>query len=442
MSLHVARPDLSSHVNRSRPSGSARPGVEGVWADPLPERPWSTTSRWIMLMLVLSVVTWRAQTIYDGGLDFVVLAKAALGSLAVGLAWAARVCAPVGRPMGNTFVWLLLAFITMSTFGAWTDGGLAVSGVLSMRLLLVTIAVVLLVKTFPRPQLLYDLLTSFTVVALVTAVTGVPSLVTDGRLRGGILQLHPNELSLVCALPAVGLVYLVIQRRASLRHYLLLATLAAALVATGSRTALLTVLLAALIMLVQARRLNPGLTVTLVASLPALLFIGSQTGIIEGFITREGDGEGDITTLNSRSIVWAAAWDYPTTEWLRWLGSGLAVKRIPVEGQYWDTQNLDSSWVSALVQGGYLGATLLAVWILVLTVKTLRMPRGPRIMTQALLVAMFVRSILESGLVDSSPAFLTLILISLLADTPGTGPRCGGPEVSSRRDGTRRPSAR
>ena len=44
-----------------------------------------------------------------------------------------------------------------------------------------------------------------------------------------------------------------------------------------------------------------------------------------------------------------------------WFGQGLAQKKISVAGQWWDTQLLDSSWISAVVQGGYLGVGLVVV---------------------------------------------------------------------------------
>jgi hypothetical protein len=379
-----------------------------------------------MLILVMSVVTWRTRTVYGGGLDPVVVAKAALGCLGLALAWAARVSAPRGQPMANTFVWLVLAYVTMSTLGAWTDGGLQVSAVLSVRLVLVTFTVALLVKTFPRRHLLEDLLACFALVALIAAVTGLPSLFREGRLGGGLPAMHSNELSLLCALPVIGLIYLVLRHRAGARHLLLLSALGTALVATGSRTALLTVLLAGLVMLVQARRLSPVITVALLCAIPSVVFLALGTTTFESFFAREGAGEGDIATLNSRSIVWKASLDHADTWWTTWFGSGLAIKQIPVVGQYWDIQNLDSSWVSALVQAGWLGVTVLAVWVLTLVLVTVGMPRGPRMLTQGLLVALLLRSVLESGLIDSSPAFLTFLVISLLA-APGPLPDREGP---------------
>lgn len=384
------------------------------WAD-APSNPWLRPSRWIMLLLVMSVVTWRTGSVYGGGVDAVVVAKAAIGFLALSLSWGARINAYRPKPMANTFVWLLLAYVGISTFGAWTDGGLRVSGILSVRLLLVTFTLVLLVKTFPRQQLLEDLLSSFALVAVVAALTGLPSLTDEGRLAGGLPQMHSNELSLLCALPVIGLFHKVILDRAKASHALLLLTLGSALIATGSRTALLTVFLAVLVMLVQARAVQPALVVALVAVVPLLAWLTLRTEAVTSFFAREGAGEGDLRTLNSRSIAWEAALSHAQTPWTQWFGEGLAIKQVPVEGQYWDIQNIDSSWFSSLVQTGWLGVFLLVLWVLLLAWKTTLMPREPRMIFQGLLAALLFRSIPETGLIDSSPAFLTFLTLSLLA---------------------------
>lgn len=379
-----------------------------------PSRPWMSASRWIMLMVVLSTVTWRSASIYSGGVDPVVAAKAALAALALALAWTARINNPVGRPMGTMFIWFLVAYVTVSSFGAWTEGQLAVSGVLSVRLLMVATAVILLVKTFPPVQLMRDLMASIALVAVVAAITGAPSFFLEGRLGGGVPGMHSNELSLLCALSAIGGIYLVFTNQARALHVLVLGVVMIALIGTGSRTALLTVVLAAFIMLPQTKKLSPFVSLSMVACIPITLFVMLGTGAFESYFTRQG--EGDVSTLNSRSIVWSAALDYPPTEWVRWFGSGLATKELPVQGQYWDTQVLDSSWVSALVQAGWVGVLILLGWVLSLAALTFRMERGPRMLTQALLVALVSRGVVESGLMDSSPAFLTFVMITLLAD--------------------------
>lgn len=390
-------------------------------------------------MLVLSTVTWRSASIYGGGLDVIVAAKAVLACLALALAWVARVNSAAPRPMGTTFVWLLIAYVTVSTFGAWTAGELAVSGVLSVRLLLVAAGLILLVKTFPAEQLMRDLMVSVTLVALVAAVTGAPSFLLEGRLSGGVPGMHSNELSLLCALSAIGGLYLAFTNQARTRHVLILGAVLIALIGTGSRTALLTVVLAALVMLPQTKKLNPVISLALLACIPLTLFVMLGTSTFESYFTREG--EGDVATLNSRSIVWSAALNYPPTEWVRWLGSGLGTKELPVQGQYWDTQVLDSSWVSALVQAGWVGVLILGGWVVTLVAMTFRMERGPRMLAQALVVALVSRGVVESGLMDSSPAFLTFALIALLADRGPAEPRFPRKDVDfPPAQGTRRAS--
>ena len=77
------------------------------------------------------------------------------------------------------------------------------------------------------------------------------------------------------------------------------------------------------------------------------------TTLIASVFTRGGSE--DLSNLSNRTIAWEAAGDMDRDGWQRWFGQGLAQKEISVPGQWWDTQMLDSTWVSALVQGGYLG---------------------------------------------------------------------------------------
>ncbi len=97
------------------------------------------------------------------------------------------------------------------------------------------------------------------------------------------------------------------------------------------------------------------------------------------------------------------------------MGAGLAKKQVPVVGQFWKTQVLDSSWMSALVQAGRSG------WCCsVFGSRGRSRPRctghgAHRMLFVGLLAYLIARSILESGLVDSTTAFMTFFLVSVLA---------------------------
>ena len=99
------------------------------------------------------------------------------------------------------------------------------------------------------------------------------------------------------------------------------------------------------------------------------------------------------------------------------MGAGLAEKQVPVVGQFWQTQVLDSSWMSALVQAGRIGMVLLGVWVAWAFVTALHGQGAHRMLFVGLLAYLIARSILESGLVETAPrpAFITFFLVSVLA---------------------------
>jgi hypothetical protein len=94
----------------------------------------------------------------------------------------------------------------------------------------------------------------------------------------------------------------------------------------------------------------------------------------------------------------------------------MSVKIIPVKGQYWDEQPLDSSWMSLLVQVGLVGLLVAGVWALWAVRGALLAPRAHRALFLGLLVFLLGRSVLESGLFDATPDFLAFLAASLLAE--------------------------
>lgn len=379
---------------------------------------WAGASRWALFLLIIATSTWRPQVFYEGGVDPIVLAKAMMVGGTIVLAWFARVNRRDGRPLGNTVIWLIIAYLITGTFGGWVAGHLMVDLILNIRVFMLAVAVILLVKTYPAARLLRDLVAIMTLIAVVAIITGLPAFAAGGeRLRGGLPPLHPNELAFVCAVPAIGIGHLLVHRESRPRHMMLFGFLMAGLWLSGSRTSLMGVIIALAIIVVQAKVLKRWIAIAISALIPVAAYVTLGTGVLTQFATR--GGEGRITTLNSRSIAWAAAWDYAPTDFNRWFGSGLSIKLIPVAGQYWEDQALDSSWVSAFIQVGWIGIVILILWWLIVTVRTFALPVGMRPLIQGLLAYIFIRSILENGLVDSSPMFVAFVLLSLLATRRG-----------------------
>jgi hypothetical protein len=105
----------------------------------------------------------------------------------------------------------------------------------------------------------------------------------------------------------------------------------------------------------------------------------------------------------------------------------LQLKRINVPGQYWNQQILDSSWISALVQAGFVGLAICAAWMLFSMISTIHSPGHLRAFQLALLTYLLLRGFLESGLFDASTAFLLFFTAVMATPFPTTSP----PEASA-----------
>lgn len=363
--------------------------------------------------MVVATVSWRHKTYFTGGIDPVIVAKAVLSGCAFALAWHARQKTRHPRPVGTRHLWLLLLYLGISLFGGWANGDPVPTAILAVRIVILASTIVLLLRTFPAAVLVRALLTAMFTVAMVGTITGAPS-VLSGRLEGGIPPLNPNEIAMLLGPVIIGLAWLILTRRSQPYHAALIVVLLGIVWVTGSRTALMALVVAIVIMVPQARRVKPFVAVAMACAVGGVLFLTLATNVLTDFFARGGDS--NITTLSSRTIAWTAAFTFPSNEWIRWMGAGIATKRIPVQGQYWDDQLLDSSWISALVQVGYLGVIVLTIWCVYAIIAALRCRREVRMFLLPVLVLLIIRSTLESGLLDSTPAFILFFTSSLLVD--------------------------
>jgi hypothetical protein len=186
---------------------------------------------------------------------------------------------------------------------------------------------------------------------------------------------------------------------------------------TGSRTGLAALLLACLLVVALAPRLLPGGFVALLASVPLAFYLVGFTGLFAAYFGRGGSE--NITTLNSRTIAWGAAFLADTDFWQQWFGGGLSVKVVPVTGA-WESQVLDSTWVSTYVQGGFVGLAVVSVWALTTLWRALAAPVSHRGLWVGLAVYAVLRSVLETGLLDSYALFLVILVPSLVSDLRGS----------------------
>ena len=368
----------------------------------------------IAFLVIASTVSWRPSTLYEGGTDPVVLAKAALSGLALGAALLARGAQLRPVPLSAMPIWLLTSFLATTMFGAYASGLMMVSAVIVVRVIILASVGYLFVRAFGFETAARCWLTAMASVAMLAAVTGLPT-IASGRLRGGIPPIHPNELAIYCVFPALGLIWSFVNGRNKPWHNALLLALLVTLWATGSRTSLGAAVLGAVIIVASIRRPTPGRFVALVFAAATFLFIALGTDLLWNILLR--GGRENLTGVASRSIGWSAALDYAENGWGQWAGVGIALREIPVQGQYWDTQLLDSSWISAYVQTGRLGVILLIVWICWIIWSVRLIPKPLRSLAVGTFAAVLLRSVTESGLVDSTVDFFTFWLLTLACAT-------------------------
>lgn len=359
-----------------------------------------------LLLLVIASIPWRRGVYFSGGLDTVVVAKAGLTVLAVVLSLpAARV---VRRPIPATPFIMLGLYLAVSVLGAWQFGDLLPTVAVAARVALAAVVLYCLLAAFDPRDVLVGLSRAMLVVGGFAAITGLPTL-TSGRLSGGVPPIAPNEIAVLCGVPFVVLLWRVVYVGRNRFDALVLVVLAATVYLTASRTGIALLVAGSVLLLMRAKHIRGTVVVGLVASLPLMAYVAVFTDVLSGFLDRGGTG--NTATLNSRTIAWSAAADLADEPLQHLMGAGLSRKIIEVTGQYWSTQTLDSTWVSTLVQAGYLGLVLLTALIVYGAVCASRTAAPFSVLLWVLLVFSVGRSILESGMLDASSGFLAFFVV-------------------------------
>jgi hypothetical protein len=386
----------------------------------------------VWLLAVVSVVSWRRGAIFEGGIDGVVVAKAVVAVIAAGAAFLLWRSTSDRRALSPVPALLIGAIVVVSLVGAVLAGHLVPNAVLAVRIALLAATALLVLAVTPVGVAVGCLLAAMATVGLVAGTTGAVALLTvptaRGRLGGGIPQLAPNELATLVLPAAIGLAYLLARRLRPLPAVALVA-LTGIIVWTGSRTALVMLVLGAVIAVLAVRRPRPRVLLIGGGVIAALLVVATVTGLLGRLLLR-GEGIDRLLTLNSRLIAWQAVLATPKNSWAWWLGRGLTTKTTPVVGQYWKSQVFDSSWISSLAEDGVVGTVLLAVLVLGMLVAVAA-DRRLRPWALPLVVPLVVRSFVENGLIESSVSFVLLLVLATAA-WAGTA-RDGTPDVAGRR---------
>ncbi len=365
------------------------------------------------VLLVSATVAWRAGEFYSGGLDPVVAAKGLLTGLALLVALPGR---DQSHPLPLAPIAWFTGYLVLSCLAAVAGDLTVPSLVLTVRLAVTGAAVLLLVHRFGPLQVLSAFSTAMLSVAGIATVTGVGT-IGSGRLSGGIPAATPNEIAILCGLPLLMAVWGWVRGRARPLEILLIPVLVVVIWLTGSRTGLVVVGAAALVLYVSSRRVSVPAFCVAVLSLPVMLYVATTTSLLADYLGRGGTR--GLLTFSSRTYAWDAALRLADDFWSFWVGAGLAVKQIPVNAPYWSVQGLDSSWFGALVQVGWGGVVLVLAWTLHSGLASIRSYH--RALMLPLLVLAAARAVLESGMFDSTPAFLAFFVGTIAAfATPRT----------------------
>lgn len=373
----------------------------------------------IWLLSVLALLAWRSGDYYSGGIDPVVAAKGVLSLVALGIAfwlWSSR---PKVNVLGLPSVTLVAIYLIVSVFGAWANGGISGSLVIAVRVAIIQATVMFVVSCTPVRQVLQTFFGALAGIGICLAATGVRTFVEKGRLSGGFMSVSPNELALLLGLPTLALVWCLLEGYGSVPAVALLIPLGGFTIMTGSRTGLIGLVAGLALLLLLARQLRLGAVVSGLVAIPVAFYLMAFSPWLSNYFERSGQGR--ITTLNSRTIAWTSAFSSPKGWWEEWFGSGLAVKTVSVTGTYWDTQVLDSSWVSAYVQAGWLGILILALWAVTVTVGAVMTARPARSLLVAGVVYLLIRSTLGNGLIDAHILFLMMFVMATVAESKRAG---------------------
>lgn len=366
------------------------------------------------LLLVVSSVAWRKGTYYSGGADAVVVVKAALTCAAVVLAWLMpRSRESWARFRATPMVWLA-GYLLISVIGASLNGEATPSLILAIRLAILSVGLLLLVVSHPWQDVLSSLSGAMLLLTGFSIATGLGSLTETGRLYGGLPPLNANEICLLVSVPVVLLFWKVVNGAARRVEYVAIFPLMGVVWLTGSRTGLAALIVVLALILLLAPRVPTLVVVGLALAIPTIIYLTFFTPLVTDFASR-GEDAASVATLNSRTVAWQAAFDYPDNLAEKLVGSGLSLKQIPVTAMYRNEQILDSTWVSALLQVGYLGFGLLGLFVLSSVIRAAQLPRPKRSLVLGLLILVTMVSVLESGMFDTTPAFIVFFMMVLLA---------------------------
>ena len=363
----------------------------------------------IMLLVLVSCVAWRKGFYYSGGMDAVVMAKAALTGLALLLGIMTPRPPDAWAQFRATPLLLLAAYLSCAALGGIFNGDMLATLVLAIRVGILATVIVLVVVSFPWDVVVRATSRATLLLAGVACATGVGTIAETGRWYGGIPPINANEICLLVSVVVLALTWKLLDEP-TWPEYAFMGLLLAVVWLTGARNGLAALVVGGMLLVVLSRRLSTFFVGLLSIAIPAVIYITFFTPYISNFASRNA---GNITTLNSRTVAWQAALDYADTTRENIFGQGLSQKVVPVRALYRDEQVLDSSWISAILQSGYLGVSILALFAVVVLIRGFMLPEPQRALGLGFIGLVLMTSLMQSGLVDTKPAFIIFFLMAM-----------------------------
>ena len=373
-----------------------------------------------VLLLVVSINPWRRDNMFGGQLDLVVLGKLGLMMAALfAVVWAKRNITRSGRsinPVMAPALLLVTLYCGSSAAGAFLFGSLVSSVELSARVLVVGFVVLTLIELVGPMDVIRMLARVLAAVAIWVAVTGTfASEKFPDRLTGNFPPLTPNEIAFLAAVPLVYFTWRTINVDTSFVRLLTLMPLGVIILLTESRTTIALTAALVLSLIICGTRHERFRLIAITGAVICLLFALTFTDIIQHLGSRGGTS--DIESFGDRMVAWDAVLNMARPPMQNLFGQGIATKFVPIEGHYWHTQVLDSSWFSAFVQAGVIGVVIALAFVTYAATQALRNARPAKDLWLALVVLVGIRSIFESGLLDASMSFIVFMVVSIGAAT-------------------------
>lgn len=368
-----------------------------------------------LIGLILTAPPWGANVTgvgepASGSLD---LLKLGVLIVAAVIAFSVRVRTAPGLVAGAFTGYAVVAAIGGQLAGLTLTG----DAVRSLRYAIVCIAAAWVSQRLGMRRVLATIAATTTALAALSLVSWLGGLnpLIDGRLAAFLPAQHPNSLA---ANSLVGLACIVMLLMMKATRTLLAvaacALLISVIVLSGSRTALvgvLVLLLVAGVLAVVKLRSITGLMTTLGGVIAALLFIAFEAntgGRIWASLATRGGVATTFGTVDVRAVAWDAVVARLDGTIAQWFGLGLSTKAIDTTTAYVTVQTIDGSIFAAYASAGLIGAALLALGV----VAALFAARGKAVAALVVLVPVVVGAWSESYLADVSVTLVVFVAVA------------------------------